>query len=97
MDDRELVSRILSDQIVRDAVTHLVGLMSDCEAARRRRGHDRDCHNARYEIVVTGRQVSSGYYQHVQLTTAPKGGEEARTQPTSIRQPAAGCSVEMRR
>jgi hypothetical protein len=65
----EIMLAMQSSDVMRDAVSHLLMLMRDCYEARKRRNHARATFTARYEIVVQGSQVSSGYYQHVSVTT----------------------------
>lgn len=68
LSERDLIEAIFSDDTIRDAVTHLVCNMQTTRTERARIGHVRAPYNARYEIVVTGRQVSSGAYMHRYVT-----------------------------
>jgi hypothetical protein len=82
---RDLVEVIQSNALVAEACAHVALMMSDCNTARRRRGQ-KDSYNARYEVVVTGRQVSSGYHQHVYTTTLLTGSDAGGS---SMREKAA--------
>lgn len=64
--DRELVEAILSDPRRREAVHQIIRMMLDLEAER---GGNLD---ARYEVVVVGRQVTSAIYQRKFSKTLPE-------------------------
>ncbi len=64
LSERDLIEAIFSDPTILDAVTHLVCNMQSVRTERARLAQTKAPYNARYEINVQGRQVSSGAYMH---------------------------------
>lgn len=71
MSVRDLLEVIESNTLIARACMHLALNMIQVNIERRRMNQSKDTYNARFEIIVTGQQVSSGHYKHMFVTTEP--------------------------